>query len=130
MDFAPSHQLGARSYEVQATDSERVIRSQLARPTCLLGFSYNVKICVAVNIFSVLFVLFLLVMRIWVDLQVLEIWDFGSTLKSRQAKPSQAKPSWQHWNGKPASLLLERGQDGLICSSTIDAIAAQVCHNK
>jgi hypothetical protein len=39
-------------------------------------------------------------MRIWVNLQVLEIWDFGSTLKSRQAKLSQAKPTQQH--GMPA----------------------------
>ncbi len=33
---------------------------------------------------------FMLVMCIWGELQVLEIWDFGSTLKSEQAKPSQA----------------------------------------
>jgi hypothetical protein len=44
-------------------------------------------------IISVLFVLFLLVMRILVDLQVLKIWDLGSTLISKHAKPSQAKPS-------------------------------------
>ncbi len=73
--------------------------------------------------------LFLLVMCIWGDLQVLKIWDYGSTLKSRKVKPSQAKPGQQH--GKPTrvylvsvakggcwiSLLLVRGQDGLICSS-------------
>ncbi len=34
-------------------------------------------------IIYVLFVLCLLVMRIWIDLQVFEIWDFGSTLKSK-----------------------------------------------
>jgi hypothetical protein len=33
------------------------------------------------------------VMGIWVDLQVLKIWDLGSTLKSRRAKPSKAKPT-------------------------------------
>ncbi len=60
----------------------------------------NVKTCIAVYIILVLLLLFLLVMRIWVNLQVLEIWDFGSTLKSRQAKLSQAKPTQQH--GMPA----------------------------
>jgi hypothetical protein len=41
-------------------------------------------------IISVLFVLCLLVMQIWVDFQVFEIWYFKSTLKSKQDKPSQA----------------------------------------
>jgi hypothetical protein len=70
---------------------DRVIQSQLARSTRPPGFNLSVKICIAVYIILVLFVL-LLVMHIWVDLQVLQIWDFGSTLKSKKsaAKPSQA----------------------------------------
>ncbi len=54
---------------------DRDIWSQLARPTSLLGFSLDIKSCVAMCIISVLFVLFLLVMCIWVDLQVIE--DLG-----------------------------------------------------
>ncbi len=82
---------------------DRVIQSQLGRSTHPPGFSSNVKICSVVYIILVLIVLILLLMHIWVDLQVLEIWDLGSTLKSRQAKLgqvqlrqaklSQAKPS-------------------------------------
>ncbi len=41
------------------------------------------KIYFAVYIILVLFVLFLLEMGIWLDLQVLEIWDFVTTLESR-----------------------------------------------
>jgi hypothetical protein len=85
---------------------------------------------------------------------VLVIWDFGSILKSRQAKLSQAKPSQQH--GKPAkasqSMWIQeekqikrlnnnnrrmldqstfgKDQDGLIRSSIFNAIAAQVHLNK
>jgi hypothetical protein len=51
------------------------------------------KLCIAMCVVSVLFVILLLVMRIWIDSQVLKIWDFGSTLKSGQVKPSQAKPT-------------------------------------
>jgi hypothetical protein len=69
---------------------DKVIWSQLATSTHQPGFHLNVKNCVYVYIILVIFVLFLLVMCIWVDLQVLEIWDFGSTLKYRQAKLSQA----------------------------------------
>ncbi len=73
--------------------SDRDIRSQLARQTHLLAFIPDVKSCIVMYIISVLFVLFLLVMCIWIDLQVLQIWDFGSTFKSRRAKPSLTKPS-------------------------------------
>ncbi len=52
---------------------DKVIRSQLARSTCPPGFSSNVKICIAVYIILVIFVLFLLVMHIWVNLKVLKI---------------------------------------------------------
>jgi hypothetical protein len=48
--------------------------------------------CCLQYVISVLFVFFLFVMRISIDLQALKIWDFGSTLKSGQAKHSQAKP--------------------------------------
>jgi hypothetical protein len=41
----------------------------------------------------------ILVMCIWVYLQVLEMWDFGSILKSRQA--SSAKPSQAISMGRP-----------------------------
>jgi hypothetical protein len=60
--------------------------SQLARLTLPPGFSSNVKLFITVYIVSVLFVLFFLVMHIWIDLQVLKIWDLGSTLKSGRAK--------------------------------------------
>ncbi len=77
------------------------------------------------------------VMRIGIDLQVHEIWELGSTLKSVWAKPSQqrgnparASLSSMGRRGCWISLLLESSQDGLIRSSTIDAIAAQVRHNK
>jgi hypothetical protein len=71
----------------------------------------------------VLFVLFLLVVCICLDLQVFKIWDFGSNVGSReaklakpsQAKPSQAKPSQQL--GKPSEELLairlREGEDQL-----------------
>jgi hypothetical protein len=49
---------------LQCTVPDRVIRSQLARPTRLLGFSSDVKSCVAVCIIYVLFVLFFLIMCI------------------------------------------------------------------
>ncbi len=75
--------------------TEKVIQIQLARSTCPPGFSSNVIISITMCIILVLFVLFLPVICIWVDLQVPEIWDFGSTLKSRQAALSQAKPSQQ-----------------------------------
>jgi hypothetical protein len=53
-------------------------------------------------IISVLFVLFMLVMCIRIDLQVLKIWDFGSTLKSRGAKPSQVEQTaWELHKGVP-----------------------------
>jgi hypothetical protein len=71
---------------------DRGTQSQLARSTRQPRFNTSVKICIAVYIVLVLFVLFLLVMCIWAGLQVLEICGFGSTLKSRQAKLSQAKP--------------------------------------
>ncbi len=74
---------------------DRVIRSQLARSTCLPEFNLSGKICIDVCIILGLFVLFLLVLCIWVDLQVLKIYDFGPTDKSRQAKLSKAKPSQQ-----------------------------------
>jgi hypothetical protein len=77
----------------------------MARPTRPPGFSLNVKLCIGVYIVSVLllccyscllFVLFLLVMRIWIDLQVLKIWEFGSTLESRRVNPSQDKlAAWE-----------------------------------
>jgi hypothetical protein len=72
---------------------DRVIQSKLARSTRLPGFNSNVKIYFTVYIILVLFVLLLLVMRIWVDLHTLDIWDFGSTLKYRQAKPARGKPA-------------------------------------
>jgi hypothetical protein len=75
--------------------TEKVIQIQLAKSTCPPGFSLNVIISITMCIILVLFVLFLPVICIWVDLQVPEIWDFGSTLKSRQATLSRAKPSQQ-----------------------------------
>jgi hypothetical protein len=58
------------------------------------------KSCVAVCIVSVLFVLFLLVMYIWVDLQV-KILDLHLNLG--QAKPSQAKlTAWEACKGIPS----------------------------
>jgi hypothetical protein len=83
---------------------DRGIRSQVASSTRLSGFKSKVKICVAMYIILVLFVLFLLVMCIWGDLQVLEIWDSGSTFNSGHAKPSQAKPGQQR--GKPTRAFL------------------------
>jgi hypothetical protein len=95
----------------------------------------TVKLCIAVYIISVLFVLFLVVMRFWIDLQVFKVWDFGSSLKSGWAKPAAGEAcrgTSSNTAGRVCwiSLLLEKGQDGLIRSSTIDAIAAQVLHNK
>jgi hypothetical protein len=81
----------------------------LASSTRLLGFTSNVISCIAVYTISVPFVLFLLVMCIWIDLQVLKIWDFGSTFKSRRVKPNHEKPTaWEaskdvpshHWLGE------------------------------
>ncbi len=70
---------------------DRGVRGQMARPTRWQDVACDSKSCNTVNIVAVPFVLFLPVMYIWGDLQVhLEIWDFGSTLKSG---PSQAKPS-------------------------------------
>jgi hypothetical protein len=86
---------------------DRVIRSQLARPTRLPGFNSSVKICIAVYIILVLSVLVLLVMHILVDLQVLQIWDFVSTLKSRQAKLSHAS-SMGSPPGRPQSTQLRK----------------------
>ncbi len=119
---------------------ERVTRSQFARPTRLPEFNPDIKY-VSPCPWFLLFVLVLLVMCIWLDLPVFKIWGLGSTLRSRQAKLGQAKPSLQYRKPTKAfsatclrgcwiSLLLERGQDGLICSSTIDIIAAQICSKK
>jgi hypothetical protein len=91
-------------YELRQTSWRECSRQSYPEPAARLtyppGFSSNVKICIAVYIIYVLLVLFLLVMRIWVDLQVLKIWDFGYALKSRQAKLSQAKPAlWEACQG-------------------------------
>jgi hypothetical protein len=136
----------ANNKTVQLVDvifvTDRVTRSQLARPTHLLGFSQKVKSCIAVYIISVLFVLFLLV---WCVSGLIYKCSRSGTLDLHLNldRPSPAKPSQQH--GKPArasldsggclrgcwiSLLWERGRNEPICSSTIDAIAAQVHCNK
>ncbi len=80
-------------------------------------------------------------MCIWLDLQVFKIGDFGLCLglgkprRQRQAKPAvweahHGVPSYMAERGYWISLLLERGQDGLIRSSAVDFIAAQVYLNK
>jgi hypothetical protein len=104
---------------------DRVIWSQLARSTCTPGFSSSVKICIAVYIILVLFVLFLLVMRIWVDLQVLKIWDLGSTLKSGQAKLSQAS-SVGSLPGHPQSTWLREDVESVyfVKEARMDSFAA------
>jgi hypothetical protein len=94
-------------------------------------------------IISVLFVLFLLVMSICVSVLIYRCSRSGTLdLHSDQGGLGPAKPSQQ--SGKPArasvanvarrgcwiSLLWERGQDGLIPSSTINVITAQMRHNK
>jgi hypothetical protein len=97
--------------------------------------------CFAVYINPVLFVLFLLVMRIWVDLQVLEIWDLD--LHSNLGKPSLAKPSQagsvESPPGSPQSAWLREDVDQSTFGKRpgwthsqhpINAIAAQVCLNK
>ncbi len=121
---------------------DRDIWSQLASSTLLSGFKSNVEICIAVYIILVLFVLFLLVMCILGNLQVLTnlgLWIYTLYWAS-QAQPGQARPTaWEARQGVPSqhgkggywiSLLLETGQDGLIHSSTFNAVAAQVCLNK
>jgi hypothetical protein len=89
----------------------RVIRSQQARLTLPPGLVWMEKLCIDMCVVSVLFVLCLLVMHIWIDSQVLMIWDFGSTLKSGQAKPSQAKPSQQCRKPAGASLATQLEED-------------------
>ncbi len=96
---------------------DRDIRCQLARPTRLLGFSLDIKSYIAVYVFSMLFVLFFLVMCIWIDLQVLKIRDFGSTLTSQQAEPSQAKPTaWEAYKGIPSQ---DRLQERMLNQSAL-----------
>ncbi len=95
---------------VKSPVPDSVIQSQLTRSTCLPRFNSDVKICVTESFILVLFGLFLPVMCIRVDLQVLKIWDFRSTLKSRQAKFSQAKASRQH--GKPSRVSLVNMAEG------------------
>ncbi len=74
----------------------------MGRKAGLLGFSLNVKSCIAVYNISVFVVLFLLVMCIRIDLHMLKMCDFGH-MKSRRVKPSQAKPTaWEACKGIPS----------------------------
>jgi hypothetical protein len=77
---------------------------------------------VRVYIFSVLFVVFLPVMYIWVDLQVHEDTKLAAwgACKVSLANISSGR-------GCLISLLWEWDQDGPLHSSTLDIIAAQIC---
>ncbi len=119
---------------------EQVIRGQLAL------FNTPMRVWIETRICAVLYghcaVRIILTCDVYLcDLQVLEIWDFDSTARSRQAKQGKAKPSQQCGKSSGASqamwlkrvqssLLWGRGQDGLIRKSANDALATQVCTNQ
>jgi hypothetical protein len=115
---------------------------QLARPTCLLGFTLNVKSCML----CVLFLCYLWYSYLWCVSGLIYKLSRSATLDllSYLGWSSLVKPSLQRGKSTRASLasigcrrgcwisllLEERGKDGPICSSTIDTIATQVFCNK
>ncbi len=76
------------------TVPDTVIRSQLARPTRLPGFNLSVKICIAVSVILVLFVLCCLRCVSTVGWFTVQAWRSGTLdLHSNLCKLSLAKPS-------------------------------------
>jgi hypothetical protein len=140
MGLLPRTTLHSDSEHYHLTVPDRNIWRQLARPPRPVELTCDPKSYIIVYIIAALFVLFLLWCVSGLIYKDSRIWALD--LYSNQDKPSLAKPS--QWRGMPVkaslanvsrkrgfviSLLWERDQDGPLRSSTIDAIATQVCCN-
>jgi hypothetical protein len=76
---------------------DRVIRSQLARPTRSPGFSLNVKICDAMHIIPEPFVLFLLVIYKCLRSRTLDLHSNLSKPSQSSSVGSPAGYPWSMW---------------------------------